>query len=175
MIPYTDLVAALRHWRARNGLPIAGGDVGPPPSAWEPRLPGPPPALERPYADASGVLGGDTMDAEELGVQEIDGEEIYDQQPDYGASPGGGYDSQFSSSYNESYGDTGTGTGTDAGPTEPNRYGAGYHDEYAAPEPPGPPPPPKPQGIIVDPDTHDMTVPDEDAPAPSGKKKKRRR
>ena len=180
MIPYADLVAALRHWRARNGLPIAGGDLGPPPAAYVPTLPGPAPVQSRPaYGSEYGDYGQETMDAEELGVQEIEGEEIYENQgsdfamgfagsgeppppPEAGAYP---TDSQFSSAYNESYG----GPTTDASTTDPDRYG-GASDDFAAE-----PAPIKPQGIIVDPDTHDTTVPDEDAPPPAGKKKKRRR
>jgi hypothetical protein len=41
MIPYSDLVAALRHWRARNGMPVVGDDVGPPPSSMVMAPPGP--------------------------------------------------------------------------------------------------------------------------------------
>ena len=71
MIAYSDLVAALRHWRERNGLPNFGTDPGPAPAVVlkaPPGPPGPPPGLVRsgpPVAPGASVEVDDEIEAHE--------------------------------------------------------------------------------------------------------------
>src|SRR5690242_2186620 len=133
MIPYSDLVVALRSWRERNGLPNFGVDPGAPPSAMmtpSANLPGPPPGtglvtrtappMPPPGAAAAAAVehDGETMDvAEEIDAQEIESEEIYDNE-------GGDFAMAFGSNIQ---------VATDpVGEVAPADSGGGYDDDFAA-------------------------------------------
>jgi hypothetical protein len=83
MIPYSDLVAALRHWRARNGMPVVGDDVGPPPSAIVSAPPGPSSAipLTRPKPPAAPFPPARPDDEDEIEA-EVLSEEMYENEGD---------------------------------------------------------------------------------------------
>src|SRR5689334_21653091 len=124
MIPYSDLVAALRSWRERNGLPNFGVDPGASPSAMAspaPSLPGPPPGtgLQTRTAPPMPPPGGATVDVgeEEIDAQEIESEEIYDNE-------GGDFAMAFGSNIQ---------VATEPG-AEPEKSGgySGYEDDFAA-------------------------------------------
>jgi hypothetical protein len=138
MIPYQDLVAALRHWRERNGLPNVGIDVGPPPQSAASLAPPMGAPLPRAQPIASPPPMQETVDIEEeIDAHEIQSEDVYE---------GAGDD--FSMSFGDAPPQVGDSTAlgvappppnpkfpagggyTDPGTTDPDRYGAGLDDDF---------------------------------------------
>jgi hypothetical protein len=128
MIPYSDLVAALRSWRERNGLPNFGIDPGASPSAMAtpaPSLPGPPAGTGLQTRTAPPMpppgAGGSTIEvAEEIDAQEIESEEIYENE-------GGDFAMAFGSNIQVA-----TEPGAEPEGGGYGGYGGGSDDDFAA-------------------------------------------
>jgi hypothetical protein len=188
MIAYSDLVAALRHWRERNGLPNFGTDPGPAPAVVlkaPPGPPGPPPGAPRTSPPVA--PGGSIEVDDEIEAHEIESEEIYENEgSDFalnfagapprpseptvqGVPPGYGTDPNAESKF------PGITAFTEPGMTDPETFGvtATLDDDFVSESSPAPMPREgtKPGiGSVLDADTDDQTLP----PAPPGKKKKKR-
>jgi hypothetical protein len=155
MIPYQDLVAALRHWRARNGLPNVGADVGPAPASAASLAPpmGAPLPRAAPMAPAAPMVPKpmlETIDVEE----EIEAHEIQSEDVDVYEAAAGDFSMSFGDAPPAAEGDDSTAHGvpppapagfppipgtnpkfpagggyTDPGTTDPERF-AGYADDF---------------------------------------------
>jgi hypothetical protein len=167
MIPYADLVTALRSWRERNGLPNFGPDVGgssQPAMVSEPApsLPPPTPLATRsaPPMPPPGPAVSAIEVEEEIDAAEIESEQIYE-------TEGGDFAMSFSGEL--SSGQLATNPSTNP---EPAGYG-GYDDDFAAE--PAPATGGTRPGIAVgriDADTADEL--DDEPPKPTGRSKKKR-
>jgi len=188
MIPYSDLVAALRQWRVRNGLPNFGVDPGsaavvvkappgPPPSFGLRPTPPPAPSAETPPLD-------------EIEAHEIESEEMYEAEGnDFAMSFGGApapRDSESTLLGTPPPSPAGFGTDpgsqfpasagyTDPGMTDPEKFSTGtatFDDDFAAEAAPAIAP-----VVPLDVDTEDQTLVAEDVapgpPKPPPKKRKR--
>jgi hypothetical protein len=190
MIPYSDLVTALRNWRTRNGLPNFGPDVGAgsadaaPPPMMGSSFPPPSPLATRTTPPTPPPGGAMVMDVEdEIDAAELESEEIYENE-------GGDFAMAFGSQAPPAQLATDPGTNpskfppsagyTEPGMTDPEAgIGFGtvtYDDDFAAEPAPatGGTRPGIAVAVGMDADTADEL--DDDAPKPSGKatKKKKR-
>jgi hypothetical protein len=167
MIPYADLVAALRGWRERNGLPNFGPDVGGSSapamaSTPAPSFPPPTPLATRsaPPMPPPGASAGTIDVEEEIDAAEIESEQLYENEGgDFAMSFGG----ELSSGQ--------LATDPSTNPSPATAYG-GFDDDFAAE--PAPATGGTRPGIAVGKDLDTADELDDEPPRPSGKGKKKR-